>query len=132
MLEYFGTNIKEFKKYSYKVKNGKIPIDCINIKSIDEFSSLDEQNIFVYKCREKANSHNNRVKHLNKITMYDVLNCLKRFDFTCFYCGGKISSKLWHLDHVHPISKGGLNSNNNIASSCKECNLMKGCATCGQ
>lgn len=126
MLEYFGNvNSKHFKT-THKITNGRIPISNIKIKYLSESSDKDKEKIFIYKCEEKANSQNCRVKYTHTITAIDVLNCLKRNDYHCFYCGEPISSKHWHLDHVTPLSKNGLNISENIVCACKSCNLMKG------
>ena len=50
----------------------------------------------------------------------------------CAYCGESGSEshgpdgKLWHLDHVHPLSKGGADATHNIVKACAYCNLSKG------
>lgn len=42
----------------------------------------------------------------------------------CPYCFGIISGDA-HLDHIHPLSKGGLNVTENLVYCCKRCNLKK-------
>ena len=126
MLEYFGDEIPSDFSYTYKISNDKIPIDNIKIKSLDSINDTDEKLIVKWKCRERANAQNNRVKHKGKISPEDVLNSLKRTDYSCTYCGLNLNPKKWHLDHVQPIGKGGINSNTNLAASCKDCNMMKG------
>lgn len=125
MIEYFGKLEKPIFKTSFKIVDGKLPLSNINIKYPNN-NELDSVNIFRYKCAEKAKYHNSRVNYKNIITSEEVLDCLKRTDFKCFYCNEKIKTKTWHLEHLVPISKGGLNDYKNIAASCKECNLMKG------
>ena len=39
----------------------------------------------------------------------------------CSYCGEATE----HLDHILPISKGGLTNIDNMAPSCSKCNLLK-------
>jgi 5-methylcytosine-specific restriction endonuclease McrA len=39
----------------------------------------------------------------------------------CIYCGAKAE----HLDHIIPISRGGLHKVGNLAPSCAKCNLSK-------
>jgi 5-methylcytosine-specific restriction endonuclease McrA len=34
-----------------------------------------------------------------------------------------------HLDHVHPLSRGGEDVESNIIPACAECNLSKGAKT---
>lgn len=42
----------------------------------------------------------------------------------CPYCSKKIIGKS-HLDHIHPLSKGGLNVAENVVDCCASCNLKK-------
>ncbi len=50
-------------------------------------------------------------------------NVYRRDDFTCVYCNEK--SKDLTLDHVHPKSKGGKDSWENLVTACKPCNQEK-------
>jgi len=127
MLEYFGDKLNHlYDKYTYKIVDGKIPFSKIKTVSISETESEDDKIIFRYKCNEKANSQNNRVKKSSTISAIDVLNSLKRTNFKCTYCGLNLKPLKWHLDHFNPLSLKGLNQANNITPSCKDCNLMKG------
>lgn len=47
-----------------------------------------------------------------------------RDHYTCQYCG-KVSHDLT-LDHVHPKSRNGKHTWDNLVSACKECNHRKG------
>lgn len=109
---------------SFKIIDGMVPFDKIKIRHISHLSE-DESLIIKYKCDVKASSQNTRVKNISTITKFDVLNSLKRTEFKCFYCGDSINPKTWHLDHVHPLSKGGQNIFTNITPSCRICNLIK-------
>lgn len=40
---------------------------------------------------------------------------------SCKYCGDKVS----HVDHKHPLSKGGLHTWSNLQRLCKICNVAK-------
>lgn len=46
-----------------------------------------------------------------------------RDNFRCVYCGA--TEKL-SLDHVHPVSRGGDNSIDNLVTACRSCNSSKG------
>jgi 5-methylcytosine-specific restriction endonuclease McrA len=52
-------------------------------------------------------------------------NVLVRDNFKCQYCGRGISLRTATRDHVHPLSKGGPNTLDNIVASCKPCNNLK-------
>ena len=51
---------------------------------------------------------------------------LKKFNFTCQYCGRKAPEVAFHIDHIFPKSKGGTNDINNLTLACDACNLGKG------
>jgi 5-methylcytosine-specific restriction endonuclease McrA len=41
----------------------------------------------------------------------------------CAYCGKRVKSTC--LDHIDPLSKGGLNDELNLTASCRSCNASK-------
>lgn len=47
---------------------------------------------------------------------------LSRDEYTCAYCGSDAD----HVDHIHPISKGGSNEDDNLTAACATCNISKG------
>jgi 5-methylcytosine-specific restriction endonuclease McrA len=51
---------------------------------------------------------------------------LKKYDFTCQYCGRKAPQVILQIDHVIPKSRGGKNSTDNYKIACKDCNIGKG------
>ena len=48
-----------------------------------------------------------------------------RDGFTCKYCGSQSDTVTLHIDHILPVSKGGTNSQENLVTSCADCNLGK-------
>ena len=46
-----------------------------------------------------------------------------RDDYTCQYCGRHTSDLT--IDHIHPRSKGGPHTWENVAAACRPCNLTK-------
>ncbi len=52
-------------------------------------------------------------------------NVYIRDNFTCQYCGDRISGKLLTLDHVVPASQNGKKTWTNVVSACRECNQRK-------
>lgn len=51
---------------------------------------------------------------------------LARDHFTCRYCGRKAPVVVLHVDHVHPRSLGGDDDEENLVTSCEDCNQGKG------
>jgi 5-methylcytosine-specific restriction endonuclease McrA len=45
-------------------------------------------------------------------------------DLYCEYCSNPIEGP-WHLEHIHPLSKGGSNQLGNLAVACFSCNSRK-------
>ncbi len=52
----------------------------------------------------------------------------RRDNHTCVYCGSSEGEKLT-VDHILPISRGGTNALDNLATACKFCNTSKGTKT---
>jgi len=50
---------------------------------------------------------------------------LKRDNFTCQYCWMKAPNVILHVDHVIPFSKWWKTSEDNLKTSCQDCNLWK-------
>lgn len=62
-------------------------------------------------------------KAITKGVRFDVF---KRDKFTCQYCGAHPPSVILHVDHIHPVSKGGTNAVANLITACLPCNIGKG------
>ena len=43
----------------------------------------------------------------------------------CHYCGKRFSPGELTMDHIVPISRGGMSKKGNVAPSCKNCNTQK-------
>lgn len=61
-------------------------------------------------------------KTISKKTRFEVF---KRDSFTCQYCGSKAPDVVLHVDHIHPVAKGGGNDILNLVTSCDVCNSGK-------
>lgn len=53
-------------------------------------------------------------------------NLLLRDEFQCQYCARRPGHRELNVDHVHPRSRGGADSWDNLVISCRSCNLKKG------
>lgn len=56
---------------------------------------------------------------------YSRTEVMERWGRRCCYCNAWAA----HLDHVHPLSKGGADAEHNIVPACAHCNLSKGAKT---
>jgi 5-methylcytosine-specific restriction endonuclease McrA len=69
--------------------------------------------------KRRANAYG--VEHV----VYSRTAILARWGHVCAYCDRTAR----HLDHVHPLSKGGADAEHNIVPACATCNLSKGAKT---
>jgi 5-methylcytosine-specific restriction endonuclease McrA len=56
---------------------------------------------------------------------YSRSEIMRRWGYRCCYCNARAE----HLDHVHPLSKGGADAEHNMVPACAPCNLSKGAKT---
>ena len=110
---------------------------------------LVEANKLLAEAKEredKANANDPRIIHLNRnvevrgpevIRLLDYneipdmeirltrKNLLLRDNYTCQYCGKRVSASTFTIDHVHPRSRDGENSWENFVVACFKCNVAK-------
>ena len=73
---------------------------------------------------EKACEHNRR-NAPGKLTSEDIRSAVEESEGICPYCLKRLVFGEIHIDHKHPLSRGGWNSRDNIVACCAECNLKK-------
>lgn len=66
-----------------------------------------------------------RKSHSRKAKKYAQILIWRDGDF-CFYCGVELDENTRTVDHVIPLSRGGLNKLDNCVLACKTCNEAKG------
>ena len=79
---------------------------------------------FGWYCKE-CHKIKNR-KYYRKTLLLDRFKLLKKFNFTCQYCGRKAPKVELQIDHIFPVSKGGTNDLDNLTIACADCNIGKG------
>jgi 5-methylcytosine-specific restriction endonuclease McrA len=69
----------------------------------------------------------------NKVTVGDLTAIARVYDLAtngdsvpCYLCGKVIPKGERHVDHIIPLSKGGLHTASNLAIACAKCNMSKG------
>lgn len=73
-----------------------------------------------------ANAYAKRVSKIDEtISKEDWIFIMQLTGWKCFYCGCNLTKGNRHLDHYIPLSKGGAHHVENLAPSCKSCNLRK-------
>lgn len=98
--------------------NGYIPIDNPNV--LDEY--YERGPIWSRKAPPKP-------KRTAMQTARDRLGAASKW--TCFYChesGDEAAGpdeRMWHVDHVYPLVRGGDNKDDNHVLACATCNLKK-------
>lgn len=60
---------------------------------------------------------------LSTKTRFEVF---KRDGFKCQYCGAVPPNVILQVDHIVAVTKGGLNSMDNLVTCCQTCNIGKG------
>ena len=61
----------------------------------------------------------------HSVTPIDRKYIYQRDHGVCQICGAKITYAEMTVDHIHPLSLGGLNCRNNYQCTCRYCNQMK-------
>lgn len=61
-------------------------------------------------------------KMISKKTRFAIFN---RDSFSCRYCGKSAPNVVLEIDHLHPVSKGGSNDQENLITACFDCNRGK-------
>jgi 5-methylcytosine-specific restriction endonuclease McrA len=73
----------------------------------------------VARLRKELSTHKKGVK-------FSRVNVYTRDQFTCSYCGRRLSPQDLNYDHVIPRSRGGRTVWTNVTTSCFRCNAKKG------
>ncbi len=109
-------------------KDEKAAVDTI----LNEFFTLNEGVFTKGRIEEEIVSHQEkrrRIEDLRNRESYRQFRDLvfSRDAYTCQYCG--ITNVSLQLDHVHPKSRGGADTPDNLVAACKPCNTSKGAKT---
>lgn len=110
-------------KFSYVSSGGNASMECtveMNLDNLDEMLRyLDGR---VKWAKSIAGQRALMTPALRKII-------LERDNYTCKKCGTSLNSEphlLLEIDHIIPVSKGGLTREDNLQTLCWKCNRHKG------
>jgi len=78
---------------------------------------------FLYDQKRKALK---AAATINLQGMKDFVKAVKaKPSAICYYCQKRVPTSEIHLDHIIPLSKGGMHAVENLCVACKHCNLTK-------
>ena len=87
----------------------------------------ENREYYAEKCRKRRASIISSSD--GTITLEFLENLKQKQNCKCFYCECDLNFDIKqsvHLDHVIPLSNGGVHSSTNVVWSCVDCNLKKG------
>lgn len=114
-----------FPKYTFKYVSpgGNIGDQC------DVVMDIDNLNKFVIYLSEKIKFSKSVAGQRALMTSKLRQTIKERDGYTCKYCGASVSKEpnlLLEIDHIIPVSKGGLTKEDNLQTLCWRCNRSKG------
>ena len=94
-----------------------------NRKQAQQAAKSDQTVVDMWRDKSEADVASARSKQASaKRRLASQLNTFNR----CPYCETKLSFDQSHVDHIHPVSKGGLSEDDNLVLVCASCNTSKG------
>lgn len=105
-------------------------------ESIDRVKDHVDEAVDILLKAMRGRSKSQRVKAASAIVRFSARKesgytkirwiVFQRDNFKCVYCGRSAKDgAVLHVDHIHPQSLGGTDEMENLATSCRECNLGK-------
>lgn len=95
--------MKDYYRRNYEKNYGKFLLSSIKRRKMLKDSAIG--------CPKKLSAFYRRVRAAKSIR--------------CHWCRKLVPKNLRHVDHIIPLSKGGLHAAGNLASSCRSCNCAK-------
>jgi 5-methylcytosine-specific restriction endonuclease McrA len=83
------------------------------------------------KLTDKRKHHKRRaiMENAGTFTNEQWQERLAEYNYCCAYCYNSFPVNELTIDHMHPISRGGTNTIDNLVPACKSCNSRKGTNT---
>lgn len=87
----------------------------------------EKQKLRIIYNREKARRYKAKLRNvlIVQVSKKDLRRQFALFGDCCAYCGKQECEEILHIDHFHPISKGGTHVLTNLVPACKTCNYSK-------
>lgn len=105
--------------------NGKFLCRECSLNSCEFFVKLNLGGFMLFWLEGLKNKYFNKIKKVRSCYLPKKLRkeILQKYKFSCQSCGSK---KNLTIDHIKPVSKGGLDDAKNLTVLCKSCNSRKG------
>ena len=107
-----------------KVKNGFVSRDVTSKSYLDYRAAIRQ------RARDAGDKRNRlmRIGSASSPLSPDLSSKLMRLQRgKCACCKAALAKTGYHLDHVKPLSRGGLHADSNIQLLCPQCNFSKHC-----
>lgn len=121
-LNQFGSvTVLDDKKWAYL----KDYINSSELKSQVEY--MDNLNKYIVSPDKATSKGKPKSPERDKMSARLRYEVMRRDGFRCVLCGRTAEDGVkLHVDHIRPISQGGLTEYDNLRTLCEECNLGKG------
>lgn len=84
-----------------------------------ESGECPRENIRTRRKRPRRKKNRNRIRHSPAVRW----RVFSKHNFCCHYCGQRAGDVALELDHKVPLSEGGADREDNLVTSCRDCNL---------
>lgn len=89
--------------------------DLCNLIKQKPLFPINKTNSKIIKSKNNRNPISAPLRH----------ECFKKNQYRCVECGAKANQTRLHVDHIIPISQGGLDELSNLQTLCSDCNHAK-------
>jgi len=116
VLRIAGANLRLFYK--------QFSIEQIDAEIKKRETELQKDQDKIQDMRARAASKESETRAQAKKFKRDLEQQLSLYS-CCPYCTGPLTAGNAHLDHIYPVSKGGLSTKQNLLFVCSPCNIRK-------
>ena len=128
---------QEYNKYYREIKHPMTPADKEKKREYDKrrrkkpgFREKERVRHRLYRQEHPELSFNAQSKRRAligdaKITTEEWRQVMLSTNFTCSYCGCRLTRNNRSVDHIVPLNKGGEHTVDNLAPACRSCNSSK-------